>query len=99
MKENEGGLAIAIAGAGPAFAREGPAFSITREKVCACHSAEGWKLAATTIALKVWSAFTFALEGFLAIEIAIKDFPSSALAIKGTAPVVTFAIKGMARVR
>ena len=81
-------MAIAIAGAGPAFAREGPAVAITREKVR--NHAEGWKLAATTITLEVWSAFTFALEGFLVIEIASKDAPSSAFAIKGAAPAIAW---------
>ena len=36
-------IAIAIAGAGPPFASEGPALAITREKFRACHTAEGWR--------------------------------------------------------
>ena len=40
---NEGFSAIATAGAGPPFASEGPALAITREKIRARHTAEGWR--------------------------------------------------------
>ena len=53
--KNEGfsAIAIAIAGAGPAFAREGLTVAITRAMFRACYTAEVWRFSR-------WSNFALA---------------------------------------